>query len=102
MTELHLSETAISEINQLIDKVEQALVNPANVMYFEIDPLWPQEEQLSSSNREKLRNVGGKSGVYAIWVQNSAGSALRYIGHTAGKTAQTRLINHFLLAIHYN
>lgn len=95
MTELRLSETAERELNQLVDQVEQVLLDLANVNYFELMPGHPHKDQLSGSNAETLRSVPAKPGVYAIWVQDGSTPALRYIGHTAGKTAQTRLTNHF-------
>lgn len=95
MIELRLSETTISEINHLIDLVEQELLNPANVRYFEISSDQPHEHQMSVSNVERLSSVAARPGVYAIWVQQETAVAPQYIGQTAGKTARTRLINHF-------
>lgn len=68
MKELHLSETVINEMKQFVDKVEQDLLNPANVCYFEIDPEQLHEDQIAGFNSEQLNRVATKSGVYAIWI----------------------------------
>ena len=95
MKEQHLSESVIDQINQFIDQVEQDLLNHANVYYFKIDPEQPHEAQISGFNGEQLDRVAKRPGVYAIWVRTSAAITPQYIGHTAGSTARSRLINHF-------
>lgn len=90
-----LSKTTVGEINQLIDRVERDLLNPINVSYFDINPQQPHKDQLIGNNAERLRQVLNMPGVYAIWVKEGPTPAVRYIGHTAGSTARTRLRNHF-------
>ena len=90
-----LSDSAFNELERLTDQVGQDLLNPENIFYFEINPQLPHEHQINGGNKDKLSQVSALAGVYAIWVKEGNKIIPRYIGHTAGKTARTRLTNHF-------
>ena len=53
MEKMYLPDRAVDELRQFVDQVEQYLLNPANVCYFEIDPKQLHEDQMAGFNSEQ-------------------------------------------------
>jgi hypothetical protein len=75
--------------------VKSDLFAETRIMYFEIAEGAHQIEE-TELNKNILNSIGGKSGVYAIWVKKETEVSIRYIGHTDGKTSRQRIRNHFI------
>jgi hypothetical protein len=75
--------------------VKNDLFAQSNIMHFTI-ALADAVPDIEEKNKHILDRISNKSGVYAIWVITPEQAAIKYIGHTDGKTSRPRIRNHFI------